>query len=95
MDSFGANMFAYIAFNHSSGAAMAHGPRAIDALDRADRIGPNVTIEILGAGQAGSWIWNNKIPLADARVAIDAMRLIIDWTGPWNGPIHLPRGSER
>lgn len=71
--------FAFIAFDHSSGKAMAHGQRAIDALDRADRIGPNIEIEILAVGQAGVWLWNNKTPLVEARSELNKMSMITDW----------------
>jgi hypothetical protein len=62
--------FAFIAFENVSGKVLAHGPSAIDALSRADRIGPNIEIEILGAGQAGAWIWKQNLPLAEARSAL-------------------------
>jgi hypothetical protein len=74
--------FAFIAFDRSSGRAMAHGRRAIYALDGADRIGPNIEIEILATGRAGLWIWTDKIPLEEARSALDAMSAVIDWSGP-------------
>lgn len=73
--------FAFIAFDRSSGRAMAYGRSAIDALDGADRIGPNIKIEILAAGWAGRWIWTDKIPLAGARLALDAIHAVPDESG--------------
>ncbi len=62
--------FAFIAFENVSGKVMAHGACAIDALSHADRLGPNIEIEILAAGQAGDWIWNQNFLLAEARSAL-------------------------
>jgi hypothetical protein len=68
-----AREFAYIAFDLSSGRAIAHGRRANDALDSADRVRPDIGILILATGPAGHWIWNDEIPLEEARVALDKM----------------------
>jgi hypothetical protein len=73
--------FAFIAFENASGKVLAHGPCAIDALSRADRIRPNIEIEILGAGQAGVWIWNQNFLLAEARSALTEMNVIADRAG--------------
>jgi hypothetical protein len=70
--------FAFIAFENASGKVMAHGPRAIDALSRADRLGANIEIEILAAGQAGVWIWQQNVPLAEARSALNQNSVIAD-----------------
>jgi hypothetical protein len=73
--------FAFIAFENASGKVMAHGSRAIDALSRADRLGPNIEIEILAAGQAGVWIWNQNVLLAEARSAVNELSVIADRAG--------------
>lgn len=60
----------YIAFDQNSGEVMARGQRAIEALQWADLIGPNKSIEVLPAGRAGNYIWTYKIPLAEARLLL-------------------------
>jgi hypothetical protein len=73
--------FAFIAFENASEKGMAHGPCAIDALSRADRIGPNTEIEILASGQSGVWIWNQNVLLAEERSALNEMSVNSDWFG--------------
>ncbi len=66
----GIRQFAFVAFDKSTGKRLAHGRNAIDALSAADRIAPNMEIDILALGRAGPWIWNEDIRFCEARLLV-------------------------
>lgn len=65
------NPFEYIAFDQETGEMLAHGSRAIEALDLADRAAPSATLIVLYAGEQGAWLWTAKVSLKLARMALD------------------------
>ena len=65
--------FTFIAFDTESGRPLAHGRKAIYALARADSLMPAAPIYILCAGDAGPWIWSEKLPLARAQALISSV----------------------
>jgi hypothetical protein len=64
------NPFEYISFDQETGEMLAHGSRAIDALDLADRAAPLATLIVLCAGEQGAWLWTAKVSLRLARMAL-------------------------
>lgn len=60
--------FECIRFDHASGKVTAREPRAIDVLDRLNRVGSRAETKILSERKPEDWRWNNTPPLAQAPV---------------------------
>jgi hypothetical protein len=58
--------FHYLAYHSESGVPLAHGARAVDALDQADRLCPDGPIMILDVHDAGAQIWRDRLSLGAA-----------------------------
>ena len=72
-----ANVFEYLAFDATSQAILAHGHTAVDALYKADRIAPDAPRYILGVGNLGWIIWNQRLSLGAANSALERHRTAI------------------
>jgi hypothetical protein len=66
--------FSYIAYDVATGIRIAHGGKAIEALDLADLLRPFSAIEILYLGQSGKWFWERNIHLEFTKVILDSHR---------------------
>jgi len=58
------SLYAYLAFNQSTGTMLAHGRTAAHAMLKADQAAPNDPIIALRAGSAGILMWSTKVPLS-------------------------------
>jgi hypothetical protein len=63
--------FSYIAYDVATGSRIAHGGKAIEALDVADLLRPFSAIEILYLGQSGKWFWEKNVSLKFTKVMLD------------------------